>query len=84
MKKHVADSEDKLQAAKDARAYIAGDLSWDAFIMTYGETESDSIGELVYIIEHEPKRGGFLGVREKDWQTYVDSREEAILELERQ
>ena len=84
MEEPVKDPEDKLQAAKDARAYLAGELSWDAFMSKYGETVSDSIGELVYLIEHEPKRGGFLGVREKDWKSYVESREEAILELERQ
>jgi hypothetical protein len=30
------------------------------------------IDELVDMIEHEPKRGGFMGVSEAEWKRYED------------
>jgi hypothetical protein len=74
--------ETEKQAAKDARAVIAGETTWDDFIMAYGETGNQAIATLVDIIEHEPKRGGFLGLNEDHWREYADSRENAIRALE--
>lgn len=70
------------QAAKDARAFVAGEITWDKFIVVYGETHNEAIATLVDIIEHEPKRGGFLGLNEDNWLAYEESRENAIRALE--
>jgi hypothetical protein len=48
----------------------------------FGLVEDDLISELVSVIEHEPKRGGFLGVREKGWKQYQDALQRAIHALE--
>jgi len=75
--------EYRMQVAKDTRAFIVGDMTWDQFILAHGDTDDKAVGNLVDIIRHEPKRGGFLGVSEDAWESYVDARESAIRALER-
>lgn len=41
------------------------------------------IDKLIDLIEHEPKRGGFMGLNEKEWQKYQSSIQDAIAELEK-
>jgi hypothetical protein len=41
------------------------------------------VAELVDLIEHEPKRGGSLGLSEMEWQSYREEVEQSITSLER-
>ena len=66
------------RAAEDARAYLSGKLSWDQFMELFAKNEDELIGDLVDLIEHEPKRGGFLGVNEKQWAQYRSQLSSAI------
>ncbi|HKO59988.1 MAG TPA: hypothetical protein VJV03_02415 [Pyrinomonadaceae bacterium] len=70
------------RAAEDTRAYLAGKLSWEQFIDMFSYSEDDLIAHLVDLIEHEPKRGGFLGVNEKQWAQYQSQLSSAIAALE--
>jgi hypothetical protein len=45
-----------------AELYLAGRLSFQEFMHAAPEdTEDEDVAELIDLIEHEPKRGGFLG-----------------------
>jgi len=69
--------------ARDARLYLASQISWDEFIGRYGEADDDDhILQLVDLIEHEPKRGGVLGVSEDMWRTYRAQVEQLLQTLE--
>lgn len=72
------------RAAEAARAYQAGTLLWDEFMNRFADSEDDLVGEFVTLIEHEPKRGGFLGVNEKRWSEYQLQLTSAIAALESQ
>jgi len=48
-----------------AEAYLAGKVSWKAFMDAAPDASvnlSDEADELCYEIEHEPKVGGLLGI----------------------
>jgi hypothetical protein len=64
----------QVEVAYKAKEYKAGNMTWDEFIDACAETEVEDplIDELVDMIEHEPKRGGFMGVSEKEWKRYED------------
>jgi len=44
----------------------------------FGESKDEKVAYLVDLIEHEPKRGGFMGVNEKEWAEYASQVEQAI------
>jgi hypothetical protein len=69
-------------AAEAGRAYLANNLSWEQFMQGFSECDDDLVGELVTLIEHEPKRGGFLGVNEKRWAQYQSQLASALTALE--
>jgi hypothetical protein len=48
----------------------------------FASNEDELIREVVDLIEHEPKRGGFLGVNEKHWAQYQSQLYSAIAALE--
>ncbi|NNN06246.1 MAG: hypothetical protein HKL90_10135 [Elusimicrobia bacterium] len=57
-------------AAQAARALLAGEISYDQFLQAIPDEADKLIGQLVDLIEHEPKRGGWGGVDENAWQSY--------------
>jgi hypothetical protein len=65
-----------------ARNFIAGNISWNIFMEGVPETDDELIGEVVDLIEHEPKRGGIFGVNEDGWQDYQAQLLRAIEALE--
>ena len=69
-------------AVEHARAYLSGKQSWEQFIDLFADNEDELIAVLVDLIEHEPKRGGFLGVNEKQWAQYQSQLSSAIAALE--
>jgi len=44
----------------------------------FDEIEDTPIAVLVDLIEHEPKRSGFLGLSEKKWEHYQSQLKQAI------
>lgn len=64
----------QIEVATKAKEYKAGNMTWNQFILECGDTEVEDplIDELVDMIEHEPKRGGFMGASEKEWKRYED------------
>jgi hypothetical protein len=48
----------------------------------FSDCHDNLVGELVTLIEHEPKRGGFLGVDEKHWAQYQSQLASALAALE--
>jgi hypothetical protein len=75
-------TSERRRAASMARDVIAGRLDWDAFMNEWGESEDELISEVCDLLEHEPKRGGFLGANEKSWQEYETIRQIALARLE--
>lgn len=71
-------------AATAGRKYMAEELSWDSFIQEFSASEDELISDLVDIIEHEPKKGGFMCVSEAKWGEYRSRISNAIEALERQ
>jgi hypothetical protein len=73
---------ERRRAADSARDYLSGKLSWDQFMELFAHSDDDLIGDLVTLIEHEPQRGGLLGVNERDWSEYQSQVSSAIVALE--
>jgi hypothetical protein len=65
-----------------ARDLYAGKLTWEQFMDQVPETEDDDVAELVDLIEHEPKKGGLLGVNAKAHQDYLTTVFALISKLE--
>ena len=76
--------EIKHRAASIASSYIKGHIEWQTFMDEMADlSDKDSlIDKLIDLIEHEPKRGGFMGVSEKKWENYQTAIHEIIKELE--
>jgi hypothetical protein len=70
------------EAAVAGRAVMANTLSYDEFMSRFGYSDDDLVSQLVYLLEHEPQRGGLLGVNERDWAQYQSQLTEAIGALE--
>ena len=77
-----AEPSRRSNAASAGRAYVAGTMTWRAFIDEFGEKPDPLIAELVDLVEHEPKQGGFLGANARNWAVYCQQREAAIARLE--
>ena len=55
-----------------AEQYLAGRLSFDDFMLAAPEDpEDEEVAELIDLIEHEPKRGGFLGASPEDHDRHM-------------
>ena len=64
-------SEIRIKIAKAARDLYSGSISYDQFIeLSPEEDEDELIDELVDLVMHEPKKGGLLGVKEKEHEVY--------------
>lgn len=75
-------SQRRLRAAAAARAYLEKKISWDTFMEEFSDSTDESIQELVDLIEHEPKIGGFLGANAVEWSRYQSTLAEVITLLE--
>lgn len=75
-------SERRLQAAAAARAYLEKKISWDTFMEEFSGSSDETIQELVDLIEHEPKVGGFFGANAVERGQYQSALAEVIVLLE--
>ena len=58
------DTTAKLEAAQAARAVLAGQLSFDAFIQRFGNSQDVLIQNVVDLLTHEPEKDGLFGAGE--------------------
>ena len=70
------------EAAAAGRAVLANTLTYDEFMGLFAESDDEMVSDLVYLLEHEPRRGGFPGVNEPDWAQYQSQLTEALIALE--
>lgn len=75
-------SERRHHAAAFARAYLEKKISWDTFMEEFSDSSDETIQELVDLIEHEPKIGGFFGANAVEWGHYQSALAEVIVLLE--
>lgn len=75
-------SDHRLRAAAAARAYLEKRISWNTFMEEFAGSRDKEIQELVDLIEHEPKVGGFLGIDAVEWGQYQSAVAELIIALE--
>lgn len=64
----------RVHIASQAEEVIAGRVKFDDFVMSIPkdiEGQDELIGQLIDLLEHEPKIGGFLGVSVEDHQNYI-------------
>ena len=65
-------SEIQRKTAEAARKLYAGEITYDQFIDICPEEEEDELCDgLIDLIVHEPQKGGFLGVSEKEHEAYI-------------
>jgi hypothetical protein len=65
-----------------AKKLYAGEITFDEFLLGTPEDDSDEeISELIDLIEHEPKRGGFMGVSPKKHDNYIEKINKLIKDL---
>jgi len=70
------------EIAQRARRYLEGALGFEEFMRLAPEqTDDDDIAELVDLIEHEPKRGGFLGASEREYVAHMTRIRELVDKL---
>lgn len=71
------------KAAMLARQFYAGNISFNDFLMGIPEQEQDElVEELVDLITHQPQKGGFMGVSERDYEAYMENINNLIHRLE--
>ena len=74
--------EDRKGAAAAAEEYCAGRLSAREFYDQFRDATDNDIDDLVYLIDHERRVGGFFGVSMGTWQTHRSQVEELISKLQ--
>jgi len=81
----VNDMTDRQKAAALARDLYAKKIDFKRFIMTVtGEDTDEEISELVELITHEPKSGGFLGVKKSVHDEYMTNIWSLVEKLEKE
>lgn len=71
-------------AATLARSYLDRRITWRQFMDQAAIIENDKIiDELIDLIEHEPKHGGFMGANEEEWFQYQHAIQNLIKKLEK-
>lgn len=76
----VARAAERVAVGLMAEDYLAGRLSYADFMRAVpDQTQDEDAAELVDVIEHEPNKGGFFGVRPEEY----DQHRERIRELAR-
>ena len=75
-------TEERRRAAGLARQVCRGVVSFETFADEFGESSDVLITALFELIEHQPKRGGLLGVSEQAYVEYQADIERAIRALD--
>jgi hypothetical protein len=84
----VREKEFRIQTATLARQVCSGDLNFFDFLKQVGPegdpycTGDDEVDELINLLEHQPKEGGFGGANKKEYAAYMEDIDALIEELE--
>ena len=79
---NVQDKNLRREVVQAVHEHMSGKITWREFLdRVPTDTEEDDIAEVLDLIEHIPKRGGFLGAREKDYLEYMANLEAAVRRL---
>ena len=70
------------RAAEMARELQQGVVSGDAFLKVFGSSEDAVISELVDLLEHQPRSGGFMGASKEEFAAHQEEIERVIGLLE--
>ena len=77
-------NELRKKIANLARSLYAKEITFDEFLHEVPDQDHDDlIDELVDLIEHEPKKGGLLGVSDEEHEKYVNNIFGIIKQLEK-
>lgn len=80
----VYDDDSRHDAASYARRYFAGTITLDTFVRSFAESADPLIRALTDALVHEPRRGGFLGLRDWWWRSrFWQPVERLLAELDR-
>jgi hypothetical protein len=80
----VYDDAARRDAAAYARRYFARTITLDTFLMFVADSDDPLIRALEDALVHEPRRDGFLGLRERWWHSrYWPPVEQLLHELDR-
>ena len=64
---------DRKLVAKLEKDLYDGKITFDEFLLKVpGENTDDDISDLIYLITHEPKKGGFMGVKSEEHGAYLE------------
>ena len=71
------------KAARLAQQLLREEITYNHFVDEYPEDTHDKDIDILFdLIEHQPKRGGILGVNDKDYQHHIDKIQTIIQILE--
>jgi hypothetical protein len=75
--------EARLNAAAGGEKHLQGTLSWAKFRAHFadGDVDDPLIGQLYYLVEHEPARGGNFGANAAEWALHRAEVENAVQKL---
>jgi len=67
------DMVDRINVGQLAKLYLAGRMSFaDCMRAVPKESEDDDVEELIDLIVHEPKRGGFFGASPEEHDEHME------------
>ena len=75
-------NNDRKLIAKLAKELYGGKITFEEFLMKTPDTKTDEeIYDLIYLIVHEPQRGGFMGVSSEEHDRYLEKIKKQIEKL---
>jgi len=76
-----AQKELRIRAAEAGERYVEGTLSYSEFRAAFDSDDDPLIDELTSLVEHQPQRGGFFGINQREYESYQLKIRRAILAL---
>jgi len=66
------ESDFRRTVASLAKAFYEQRLTFEQFLKQFPVTNDEEVTELLDLIEHEPKKGGFFGVSEESYREHME------------
>jgi hypothetical protein len=68
----MTDYANRREVAHWVQQYLSGDLSFEQlFALVPEQPDDEDVAELLDLIEHEPKQGGFMGARPGEYSRHM-------------
>jgi len=79
----MPDDSNRREIAHWVQQYLSGALSYGRLCeLMPGDTDDEDVAELLYLIEHEPKQGGFMGAGPEEYARHMGRVRELVRLLE--